>query len=212
MRPRLPSPSRGRGGRGVRAPRQPSRSQASGSSTSAGSWPARSAPSTSPRWAPRSSRSSRGPGQTSRTATSSWEELNPSKRSITLNLKEERARDLVRAADRPERHRDRELLDRGHGAARARATRPCARSTPASSWRRPPAFGRTGPQRDLVAYGSLLQCFTGWASLSAYPGRVPTSSGGIWTDPLTACMEVFLLLSAIWRQRGPARAASTTSR
>jgi len=46
-----------------------------------------------------------------------------------------------------------------------------------------------------------LQCFTGWASLSAYPGRVPSSSGGIWTDPLTACLEVFLLLSAIWRQR-----------
>ena len=62
-------------------------------------------------------------------------------------------------------------------------------------------FGRTGPQRDLVAYGSLLQCFTGWAALSAYPGRAPTSSGGIWTDPLTACMEAFLLLSAIWRQR-----------
>ena len=62
-------------------------------------------------------------------------------------------------------------------------------------------FGRTGPQRDLVAYGSLLQCFTGWAALSAYPGRAPSSSGGIWTDPLTACLEAFLLLAAIWRQR-----------
>jgi benzylsuccinate CoA-transferase BbsF subunit len=30
---------------------------------------------------------------------------------------------------------------------------------------------------------------------------VPTSSGGIWTDPLTACLEAFLLMSAIWRQR-----------
>ena len=64
-------------------------------------------------------------------------------------------------------------------------------------------FGRTGPQRDLVAYGTLLQCFTGWAALSAYPGRRRRSSGGTWTDPLTACMEAFLLLSAIWRQRRP---------
>jgi benzylsuccinate CoA-transferase BbsF subunit len=130
----------------------------------------------------------------------SWEELNPSKRSITLNLKEERARDLVRRligqSDIVIENFSTGVMERlGLGYPALREINPRIIMMTASG------FGRTGPQRDLVAYGSLLQCFTGWASLSAYPGHVPTSSGGIWTDPLTACMEVFLLLSAIWRQR-----------
>jgi benzylsuccinate CoA-transferase BbsF subunit len=130
----------------------------------------------------------------------SWEELNPSKRSVTLNLKEERARELVRRligqSDIVIENFSTGVMERlGLGYPVLREINPRIIMMTASG------FGRTGPQRDLVAYGSLLQCFTGWASLAAYPGRVPTSSGGIWTDPLTACLEVFLLLSAIWRQR-----------
>jgi crotonobetainyl-CoA:carnitine CoA-transferase CaiB-like acyl-CoA transferase len=130
----------------------------------------------------------------------SWEELNPSKRSITLNLKDERARDLIRAlikiGDIVIENFSTGVMDRlGLGYLALREINPKIIVASASG------FGRTGPQRDLVAYGTLLQCFTGWAALSAYPGRVPTSSGGIWTDPLTACMEAFLLLSAVWRQR-----------
>jgi benzylsuccinate CoA-transferase BbsF subunit len=130
----------------------------------------------------------------------SWEELNPSKRSITLNLKEERARELVRALIRTSdvviENFSTGVMERlGLGYPALREVNPKIVMVSASG------FGRTGPQRDLVAYGTLLQCFTGWAALSAYPGRVPTSSGGVWTDPLTACLEAFLLLAAIWRQR-----------
>jgi len=129
----------------------------------------------------------------------SWEELNPSKRSITLNLKDERARDLVRrliaASDIVIENFSTGVMERlGLGYQALREINPRIIMASASG------FGRTGPDRDLVAYGSLLQCFTGWASLSAYPGRAPSSVGGIWTDPLTACMEAFLLLSAVWRQ------------
>src|SRR5439155_15347971 len=63
------------------------------------------------------------------------------------------------------------------------------------------ALGRTGPERERVAYGTLIQCLTGWASLSAHPALPPRSAAGIWTDPLTATMETFLLPAAIWRQR-----------
>jgi benzylsuccinate CoA-transferase BbsF subunit len=130
----------------------------------------------------------------------SWEELNPGKRSITLNLKEERARDLVRQliqqSDIVIENFSTGVMDRlGLGYQTLREINPRIIVASASG------FGRTGPQRDLVAYGTLLQCFTGWAALSAYPGRIPTSSGGTWTDPLTACMEAFLLLGAVWRQR-----------
>ncbi len=130
----------------------------------------------------------------------SWEELNPSKRSITLNLKEDRARDLVRdlikMSDIVIENFSTGVMERlGLGYPALREINPRIVMASASG------FGRTGPQRDLVAYGTLLQCFTGWAALSAYPDRAPSSSGGTWTDPLTACMEAFLLLSAIWRQR-----------
>ena len=107
----------------------------------------------------------------------SWEELNPGKRSITLNLKEERARDLVRRliqqSDIVIENFSTGVMDRlGLGYPALREINPRIIMASASG------FGRTGPQRDLVAYGTLLQCFTGWAALSAYPGRVPTSSGG----------------------------------
>ena len=130
----------------------------------------------------------------------SWQELNPSKRSITLNLKEERARALVRdligISDVVIENFSTGVMERlGLGYPALKEINPRIVMASASG------FGRTGPQRDLVAYGTLLQCFTGWAALSAYPGRAPSSSGGTWTDPLTACMEAFLLLSAIWRQR-----------
>ena len=63
------------------------------------------------------------------------------------------------------------------------------------------AHGRTGPDRERVAYGTLIQCFTGWAELSAHPGRPPRSAAGVWTDPLTAVFETLLVLAALWRQR-----------
>ncbi|MCC6174942.1 MAG: CoA transferase [Chloroflexi bacterium] len=136
----------------------------------------------------------------------SWEELNPSKRSITLNLKEERGRDLVRRliaiSDVVIENFSTGVMERlGLGYPTLREVNPRIIMASASG------FGRTGPERDLVAYGSLLQCYTGWAGLSAYPGRVPTSVGGIWTDPLTACLEAFLLLAAIWRQRATGEGA-----
>jgi benzylsuccinate CoA-transferase BbsF subunit len=130
----------------------------------------------------------------------SWEELNPSKRSITLNLKEERARglarSLIRDGDIVIENFSTGVMDRlGLGYTALREINPRIIMATASG------FGRTGPQRDFVAYGTLLQCFTGWAALSAYPDRAPTSSGGVWTDPLTACMEAFLLMAAVLRQR-----------
>jgi crotonobetainyl-CoA:carnitine CoA-transferase CaiB-like acyl-CoA transferase len=129
-----------------------------------------------------------------------WEALNPSKQSITLNLKESRARDLARAliarSDVVVENFSTGVMERlGLDYASLLEVNP--RIIMASS----SALGRTGPERERVAYGTLIQCFTGWATLSAHPGRPPRSSGGIWTDPLTAALETVLVLAAIWRQR-----------
>jgi crotonobetainyl-CoA:carnitine CoA-transferase CaiB-like acyl-CoA transferase len=130
----------------------------------------------------------------------SWEELNPSKRSITLNLQESRARELARAliarSDVVVENFSTGVMER-LGLDYPSLVKVNPRIIMASS----SALGRTGPERERVAYGTLIQCFTGWATLSAHPGRPPRSSAGIWTDPLTAVFETVLVLAAIWRQR-----------
>jgi crotonobetainyl-CoA:carnitine CoA-transferase CaiB-like acyl-CoA transferase len=129
-----------------------------------------------------------------------WQHLNPSKRSATLNLKDERGRELARRlaaqADVLIENFSTGVMER-LGLDYPRLTQLNPRLIFASS----SALGRTGPERDRVAYGTLIQCFTGWATLSAHPGRPPRSSAGIWTDPLTAVFELLLVLVAIWRQR-----------
>lgn len=42
--------------------------------------------------------------------------------------------------------------------------------------------GHSGPDKDYVAYGSLLQYYTGWNSISGYPDGEPIK-GGLWADP-----------------------------
>jgi crotonobetainyl-CoA:carnitine CoA-transferase CaiB-like acyl-CoA transferase len=130
----------------------------------------------------------------------SWEELNPSKKSITLNLKEEPARNLARRlismSDVVVENFSAGVMDRlGLGYQRLSELNPGLIMASSS------ALGRTGPERERVAYGTLIQCFTGWAALSAHPGYPPRSAGGIWTDPLTAALETFLLMAGIWRQK-----------
>ena len=136
----------------------------------------------------------------------SWQELNPGKRSITLNLKHERARELARElvarSDVVVENFSTGVMDRlGLDYPRLREINP--RIIVASS----SAFGRNGPDRDQVAYGTLVQCLTGWAALSAHPGYPPRSAGSVWTDPLTAMLETVLILAAIRHQRATGQGA-----
>ncbi len=129
-----------------------------------------------------------------------WEELNPSKRSITLNLQDERARELARRliaqSDAVIENFSTGVMERlGLGYETLRELNPRLVMLSSS------ALGRSGPERDRVAYGTLIQCFTGFAGLAAHPGLPPRSAAGIWTDPLTAAMASTLLLAGLWRQR-----------
>ena len=60
-------------------------------------------------------------------------------------------------------------------------------------------LGHTGPDFNQVAYGTLVQCFTGWSALQGYPGFGP-EIGGIWTDPMVGMLEVFLVNAALHRR------------
>ena len=56
--------------------------------------------------------------------------------------------------------------------------------------------GHSGPDRDYVAYGSLLQHYTGWNSVSGYPGGEPIK-GGLWADPWVGMELAMITLAAL---------------
>ncbi|WGF90751.1 CaiB/BaiF CoA transferase family protein [Marinivivus vitaminiproducens] len=59
--------------------------------------------------------------------------------------------------------------------------------------------GRSGPQRDALAYGTMLQAYSGRAGLIGQPNAMVEAMGilPIWTDPVTAMWETFSVLAAI---------------
>ena len=56
--------------------------------------------------------------------------------------------------------------------------------------------GHSGPDRDYVAYGSLLQYYTGWNSVSGYPGGEPIK-GGLWADPWVGMELAMVTIAAL---------------
>jgi len=59
--------------------------------------------------------------------------------------------------------------------------------------------GHSGPDRDYVAYGSLLQHYTGWNSISGEPEPGPLK-GGIWADPWVGMELSMITLAALNRR------------
>lgn len=136
-----------------------------------------------------------------------WESLNPGKRSLTLNLKTAEGRDIARrlisVSDVVVENFSNGVMERlGLDYDSLSAANPRLIMASSSS------MGATGPDRDLVAYGTLLQCLSGWASLSAWPGHPPRSPGSPWTDPVSAVLEMVLLLAAVHRQRATGKGCS----
>jgi len=61
-------------------------------------------------------------------------------------------------------------------------------------------LGRTGPDANAVAYGTLLQCYAGFAGLNRHPGHAPRV-GMAWLDPMCGLMLAFSVAAALWRRR-----------
>lgn len=57
-------------------------------------------------------------------------------------------------------------------------------------------LGRTGPDAGAVAYGTLVQCFAGFADLNGYPERPPVT-GFAWSDPLLGLLLPFAATAAL---------------
>ena len=61
-------------------------------------------------------------------------------------------------------------------------------------------MGRTGPEAHAVAYGTLLQCYAGFAGLNRHPDIAPRV-GFAWLDPMCGLMLAFVAAAALWHRQ-----------
>jgi len=57
-------------------------------------------------------------------------------------------------------------------------------------------MGRTGPDASKVAYGTLIQSYTGFAALNGFPDR-PPAVGMAWADPVCGLMMAFAVVATL---------------
>ena len=126
--------------------------------------------------------------------------LGQAKRGIVLDLKKPEAIGIARAlaakSDVLVENFATGVMDRlGLGADALQVANPNLVYVSASG------LGRTGPEAHAVAYGTLLQCYAGFAGLNRHPG-VPPRVGLAWLDPMCGLMLAFITAAALWnRQR-----------
>jgi benzylsuccinate CoA-transferase BbsF subunit len=125
--------------------------------------------------------------------------LGQAKRSVVLDLKNEKAVTVARAlavkSDVLIENFATGVMERlGLGAETLRAHNPELIYVSASG------LGRTGPEAHAVAYGTLLQCYAGFAGLNRHP-RVAPRIGFAWLDPMCGLMLAFIVAAALWHRR-----------
>jgi crotonobetainyl-CoA:carnitine CoA-transferase CaiB-like acyl-CoA transferase len=125
--------------------------------------------------------------------------LGQAKKAIVLDLKKPEAvavaRSLAANADVLVENFATGVMDRlGLGAEALRAVNPGLIYVSASG------LGRTGPESQAVAYGTLLQCYAGFAGLNRHPGVSPRV-GMAWLDPMCGLMLAFITAASLWRRR-----------
>jgi crotonobetainyl-CoA:carnitine CoA-transferase CaiB-like acyl-CoA transferase len=125
--------------------------------------------------------------------------LGQSKKAIVLDLKQPRDREaalaLARTSDVLVENFATGVMDRlGLGPEALRSVNPDLIYVSASG------LGRTGPEAHAVAYGTLLQCYAGFAGLNRHPGIAPRV-GFAWLDPTLGLMLAFATAAGLWRRR-----------
>jgi benzylsuccinate CoA-transferase BbsF subunit len=65
-------------------------------------------------------------------------------------------------------------------------------------------LGRTGPEAHAVAYGTLLQCYAGFAGLNRHR-HISPRVGFAWLDPMCGLMLAFIVAAALWHRRRAGR-------
>ena len=126
--------------------------------------------------------------------------LNGSKKSITLNLKDPRganiAKELVKISDVAMENFGTGVMERfGLGYEDLKEVKPDIVMLSSQ------ALGRTGPLKDAIGYFAEASNFAGFSHLTGYTEGRPGMVGAIWADHLTGMHMIFAVLSAIRHQR-----------
>jgi crotonobetainyl-CoA:carnitine CoA-transferase CaiB-like acyl-CoA transferase len=65
-----------------------------------------------------------------------------------------------------------------------------------------PAMGRTGPDKDFIAFGQTIDCMSGMAYLTGYPGEEPMLQSGLaYGDPLSGMNAALAIVMALRYRR-----------
>jgi crotonobetainyl-CoA:carnitine CoA-transferase CaiB-like acyl-CoA transferase len=125
--------------------------------------------------------------------------LGQAKKSIVLDLKQPEAVEIARAlaakSDILVENFATGVMDRlGLGADALKAVNPELIYISASG------MGRTGPEAKAVAYGTLLQCYAGFAGLNRHPEVAPRV-GLAWLDPMCGLMLAFVAAASLWHRQ-----------
>jgi len=125
--------------------------------------------------------------------------LGQAKKSIVLDLKKPQAVELARAlaakSDILIENYATGVMDRlGLGAEALKSVNPDLIYVSASG------MGRTGPESHAVAYGTLLQCYAGFAGLNRHPDIAPRI-GLASLDPMCGLMLAFVAAAALWHRQ-----------
>ncbi|MFL5270228.1 MAG: CaiB/BaiF CoA transferase family protein, partial [Stellaceae bacterium] len=125
--------------------------------------------------------------------------LGQAKKSIVLDLKNRQAIELARKlagkSDVLIENFATGVMERlGLGADKLKTVNPDLLYVSASG------LGRTGPEAHAVAYGTLLQCYAGFAGLNRH-ADIPPRVGFAWLDPMCGLMLAFIVAAGIWHRR-----------
>ncbi|WP_283193315.1 CoA transferase [Rhizobium sp. AN80A] len=124
--------------------------------------------------------------------------VNNNKKSSTINFTtpegKEIVRELIRKSDILVENFSARVL-KGHGLDYESVKRINERMIYVSA----SGVGRSGPQKDYLAYGTLLQSYSGRVGMIGEPNPRGESMGILpaWTDPVTAMWEVLAIVTAL---------------
>jgi len=125
--------------------------------------------------------------------------VNSSKMSCTLNLRDpegvELAKQIIAVSDVLVENYSSGTMERmGLGYEAVQAIRPDVVYLSLG------AFGRTGPMKDLVGFHSVINLFSGLASVTGHKGSHPRIMGGLFPDAFSGCYCVLALLEALYHR------------
>lgn len=131
----------------------------------------------------------------------SFMEINSGKRSLSLNLKHPRAKELLIEPHQRCGYGDRRVLAGNHGPD-GPGLRAAARDQPEDRLRPAPGMGQIGTYGRLRSFGPTAQAFSGLSDMSGLPDPYPPAGIGYsYLDWFGAYQMALAMMAALYRQK-----------